>query len=142
MATRTYSSRNRKSFKSEVYPPSSPPSTLASSPPAPPVIVRPSKRPISDLMSYLGNENDTSPPQKRLKSLAKPSTAKTKSKSTDRVKNSTRKTLTQLHFNIDQSILRTCSLCHLSYTKGAPDDEALHRAHCSRVRQGMEWGRE
>lgn len=52
------------------------------------------------------------------------------------------RTLTQLHFNIDQSILRRCSLCDLSYTKGAPDDEALHKTHCTRVRQDMEWGRE
>ena len=141
MATRTYSSRNRKSFKSEAHPSSSPHSTLASSPPATPAIVRPSKRPISHLLSFLGNENDISPPLKRLKSLAKPTTAKTKSKSNGKVKNSTQNTLTQLHFNIDQPILRTCSLCDLSYTKGAPDDEVLHRTHCSRVRQGMEWGR-
>lgn len=52
------------------------------------------------------------------------------------------KTLTQLHFCIDQTILRTCSHCGLTYTKGAPDDEALHRAHCARVQKGMEWGRE
>lgn len=30
----------------------------------------------------------------------------------------------------------------MSYTRGAPDDEALHRAHCARVRRGLEWGRE
>lgn len=53
-----------------------------------------------------------------------------------------KKSLTQLHFCIDQSILRTCLRCNLSYTKGAPDDEALHRAHCTRVQKGMEWGRE
>ncbi|KAJ7771687.1 hypothetical protein B0H16DRAFT_1660670 [Mycena metata] len=52
------------------------------------------------------------------------------------------KTFTQLHFCIDQTILRTCALCGLSYTKGAPDDEALHKAHCARVQKGMEWGRE
>lgn len=38
--------------------------------------------------------------------------------------------------------MRTCALCDLSYTKGAPDDEALHKAHCARVLKGMEWGRE
>ncbi|KAG5220073.1 N-acetyltransferase ECO [Salix suchowensis] len=27
-------------------------------------------------------------------------------------------------------------------TKRAPDDEALHRAHCSRVQRGLEWGKE
>ena len=51
-------------------------------------------------------------------------------------------TLTQLHFALDGSVLRACSLCGLSYTKGAPDDEALHRSHCSRVQRGMEWGKE
>ncbi|KAJ7702301.1 hypothetical protein B0H17DRAFT_913019, partial [Mycena rosella] len=52
------------------------------------------------------------------------------------------KTFTQLHFCIDQTTLRTCPLCALSYTKGAPDDESLHKAHCARVQKGMEWGRE
>lgn len=52
------------------------------------------------------------------------------------------KVLTQLHFSVDTTILRTCPLCDLSYTKGAPDDEALHKAHCARVLKGMEWGRE
>jgi N-acetyltransferase len=33
-------------------------------------------------------------------------------------------------------------LCDLSYNKGAEDDEALHKTHCARVQQGMEWGRE
>lgn len=52
------------------------------------------------------------------------------------------KKLTQLHFNIDKTTLKTCPLCDLTYTKGAPDDEALHRTHCIRVRKGMEWGKE
>ncbi|KAJ4479469.1 hypothetical protein C8R41DRAFT_504066 [Lentinula lateritia] len=52
------------------------------------------------------------------------------------------KTLKQLHFCIDQSIVRTCAICKLSYTKGAEDDEDLHRAHCARVQRGMEWGKE
>ncbi|KAG5716850.1 N-acetyltransferase ECO1 [Termitomyces sp. T112] len=52
------------------------------------------------------------------------------------------KTLTQLHFTIDQTIFRACPRCGLSYTKGAPDDESLHRTHCSRIEKGMEWGRE
>ena len=54
-------------------------------------------------------------------------------------KSGQQKMLTQLHFNIDQPILQLCSL---SYTKGAPDDEALHRLHCTCIWQGMEWGRE
>ncbi|KAJ3762977.1 hypothetical protein EV360DRAFT_92097 [Lentinula raphanica] len=52
------------------------------------------------------------------------------------------KNLKQLHFCIDQSIVRTCKVCKLTYTKGAEDDEALHRAHCARVQRGMEWGKE
>ncbi|KIK63595.1 hypothetical protein GYMLUDRAFT_221764 [Collybiopsis luxurians FD-317 M1] len=51
-------------------------------------------------------------------------------------------TLKQLHFCIDQSVVKTCSLCQLAYTKGAEDDEALHRAHCAKVQRGMGWGRE
>ena len=38
--------------------------------------------------------------------------------------------------------MRKCPLCDLSYIKGAGDDEALHKTHCARVQQGMEWGRE
>ncbi|KAG8843105.1 hypothetical protein FRB96_004354 [Tulasnella sp. 330] len=49
--------------------------------------------------------------------------------------------LTQLHLSFTTSI-RTCSLCQLSYTRGAPDDERLHKTHCLRVTRGMEWGRE
>ena len=57
-------------------------------------------------------------------------------------KSKTPRTLTQLHFCVDQTILRACPLCDLTYTKGAPDDEVLHRAHCARVQKGMEWGRD
>ena len=57
-------------------------------------------------------------------------------------KQSEKRNLIQLHFCTDRPILRTCPLCSLSYTKGAPDDEALHIAHCARVQKGMEWGRE
>ncbi|ESK92893.1 hypothetical protein Moror_9049 [Moniliophthora roreri MCA 2997] len=52
------------------------------------------------------------------------------------------KTLTQLHFCIDQPVLRICSLCGMSYTKGAEDDESLHRTHCARIRKSMEWSKE
>ncbi|KAF5382146.1 hypothetical protein D9615_004240 [Tricholomella constricta] len=69
--------------------------------------------------------------------------AKTLSKSKENVKDgSKQKTLTQLHFCIDQTILRACPRCSLTYTKGAPDDESLHRTHCLRIQRGMEWGRE
>lgn len=49
--------------------------------------------------------------------------------------------LTQLHLSFTSSI-RTCSLCQLSYTRGAPDDERLHKAHCARMTRGMEWGKD
>ncbi|KAI6043137.1 hypothetical protein EDC04DRAFT_2654783, partial [Pisolithus marmoratus] len=58
------------------------------------------------------------------------------------LKPSQQKTLTQLHFVLESSVLRACTLCGLSYTRGAPADEALHRSHCGRVQRGMEWGRE
>ncbi|KAJ7632165.1 hypothetical protein FB45DRAFT_494837 [Roridomyces roridus] len=112
---RTYSSRNR--------------TTLPSSPPSSPSIDETRKRPLEDRAENL--------PPKRPRLLldkAKRPTAKSKQKA--------QTTLTQLHFCIDQTILRTCPLCSLSYTKGAPDDEALHKAHCARVQRGMEWGRE
>ena len=67
-----------------------------------------------------------------------PSTTKAKPK-TKPLQRNTQKTLTQLHFCIDKSTIRTCSLCDFTYTKGAPDDEAMHKAHCARVRQGMDW---
>ena len=121
---RTYSNRSRPSF------PSSPSSNLASSSP-PPVIIK-QKRPFEDAFA-----SSTAPP---LKKRAKPLTT-TKSNSKDELKPK-KKTLTQLHFCIETSILRTCPLCDLSYTKGAPGDEKLHRAHCSRIQKGMEWGRE
>ena len=52
------------------------------------------------------------------------------------------KNLTQLHFTLDSSILRTCPLCDLTYTKGAPEDETLHNSHCARVQRGMQWRRD
>ncbi|KAK0210243.1 hypothetical protein DFS33DRAFT_1250594 [Desarmillaria ectypa] len=113
---RTYSARRNR-----VHPPSSPLSGLSSSP-AP---TTSKKRPLQE------RANVSSPPAKRAKKeVSRPMTKPRQ------------KTLTQLHFCIDQSILRTCSICGLSYTKGVPDDEALHRAHCNRVQRGMEWGRE
>jgi N-acetyltransferase len=52
------------------------------------------------------------------------------------------KSLTQLHFALDSSILRTCPLCDLTYTKGAPEDETLHNSHCARIQRGMQWRRD
>ncbi|KAJ7261318.1 hypothetical protein B0H12DRAFT_1217783 [Mycena haematopus] len=129
---RTYSRANRTSLPS--LPPSSPSSTLSSSP----VPSQKRKRPLEERL-----ENFLAPAQKQARTslgsfIDKP---KLKAKQTERPKLKA-KTFTQLHFVTDQTTLRTCSLCALSYIKGAPDDEALHKAHCARVQKGMEWGRE
>ncbi|KAL0947427.1 hypothetical protein HGRIS_013539 [Hohenbuehelia grisea] len=123
---RTYGSRTTRPPPAI---PSSPPSDLSSSPAA---AARTRKRPLAEQPSF----TNLSPPPKRTK-LSEPTTKR-------RLKDAPKKqgTLTQLHFCIDTSILRTCPHCALSYTKGAPDDEALHRAHCARVQRGLEWGRE
>lgn len=89
------------------------------------------KRPLAELFS----SNIEQPPRK----LAKLSHASIRSKGK---KPEAKKAMAQLHFCVDTSILRTCPLCDLSYTRGAPDDESLHKAHCARVQKGMEWGRE
>lgn len=109
---RTYSSRSRLSLPSSS--PSSSPSTT--------------KR------KHFGEGAENEPPtKKRITNKTSPSERSTKSKQS---------VLRQLHFSIETSVLRTCTICGLSYTRGAPDDESLHRAHCSRVQRGMEWGRE
>ncbi|KAJ7684649.1 hypothetical protein DFH06DRAFT_1313050 [Mycena polygramma] len=124
---RTYSSSKRTSLPSL---PSSPPSSLSSSP----VAGEKRKRPLEEHL-----ENLLIPAPKHQRGFLE----KPKLKSKQNVKSKPKaKTFTQLHFCIDQTVLRTCPLCALSYTKGAPDDEALHKAHCARVQKGMEWGRE
>ena len=81
------------------------------------------KRPFTEILS------NVAPPKK------KASSSKLASKDN-------KKPLTQLHFSIDRSIVRSCSLCGLSYTQGAIGDESLHKTHCARIRKGMEWGKE
>lgn len=122
---RTYSSR-----VSRTAIPSSSPSPLES----PPAAKR--KRPLSDDPSL--QNTPTLKKQRKAKSI----TVKSAKKSAlgDKVKKERK--WTQLHFSLDTTVLRTCPLCDLSYTKGAPDDESLHRTHCIRVRRGLEWGRE
>lgn len=133
---RTYGSRNRHA----IAPPSSPASGLSSSPP-PSSVQRPSKRPFVEIETSKSKENV--PPAKRLKSCTNSTEMPTKgsSKSKGKAKGGQSK-LTQLHFSIDRSILRTCPKCDLTYTTGALDDETLHKSHCTRVQQGMDWGRE
>jgi len=50
--------------------------------------------------------------------------------------------LVQLHLALDQNPHRTCKLCSLTYTRGSPEDEALHKTHCDRVQKGLEWTRD
>ncbi|THH20350.1 hypothetical protein EW146_g963 [Bondarzewia mesenterica] len=96
------------------------------------------KRPLSEHLSF----TNTLPPKRpRLVPPSSSKDTKSKMKSKPR-KQPSQKSFTQLHFSLDTSILRTCSLCDLTYTKGAPDDESLHKAHCARVQRGMEWGKE
>ncbi|KAI0362323.1 hypothetical protein OH77DRAFT_1500041 [Trametes cingulata] len=120
---RTYSTRAAKTA-----PPSSPPSELTSPPP----LKR--KRPLTDRPP----EGNT--PAKKARRTPAASNSKGKGKAGDA--SSKQPKLTQLHFSLDTPVLRTCPLCDLSYTRGAPDDEALHKAHCARVQRGLEWGKE
>jgi len=114
---RTYRSRRNRN------PTSSPePASFSTKTPKRPL----EERPLASLTTNI-------PPPKR---------ARISENSTQCTPGKKQKTLTQLHFCIYQTILQTCILCGFTYTKGAPDDEALHRAHCVRVRKGMEWGKE
>lgn len=102
-----------------------------------PVSVLAQKRPLADLRSFFGTDRST----KRAKPTAHRKTAEL-SASSDSETPPAVSTLTQLHFISSKPTLVTCKLCDLSYTRGAPEDEELHRAHCSRVVRGMEWPRE
>ncbi|KAH9477964.1 N-acetyltransferase ECO1 [Psilocybe cubensis] len=140
---RTYGSRNQN-LKHRT-PHSSSTSALTSSPPSTPPPSRSSKRGFAETLST--EEKKTKAPlfspYKKTKHVGTSTTLKSKSKPPPKsTKKSDQKTLTQLHFNIDRSVLRKCPLCDLSYIKGALDDEALHKAHCLRVQQELEWGRE
>ncbi|KAF7984983.1 hypothetical protein HWV62_9948 [Athelia sp. TMB] len=126
--TKTYGSRPRAPV------PSSPPSGLSSSP-----VRSPTKKTLKRTCDSLDLE---APPKKRTHFLSAGSSKPKPKTKTKPLQPTKQKTLTQLHFSLDASILRTCPSCDLSYTKGAPDDEALHKAHCARVLKGMEWGRE
>ncbi|EIW60066.1 uncharacterized protein TRAVEDRAFT_164517 [Trametes versicolor FP-101664 SS1] len=122
---RTYSTRAAKPA-----PPSSPPSELTSPPP----LKR--KRPLADRLT------GTNTPSKKPRRALGASTSKAKAGDTSAATKPKQGKLTQLHFSLDTPTLRTCPLCDLSYTRGAPDDETLHKAHCARVQRGLEWGRE
>lgn len=131
---RTYSRRNRSTLSSSSPPPEDPapePSTSSpsSTPPSSPI----PKRSLSDALIFR-------PPAKRPR-LSQPNANKTKpsTPSSKWKANPKKQPLIQLHFSIDASVLRKCPICDLSYTKGAQDDEALHKSHCARVQRGLEW---
>ena len=117
--------------------PSSPTSELTSPPPT-----TKRKRPLTDRPTE--QNTPTKKPRRAPKGASFSISAA--SSSTARGKNAAppakQAKLTQLHFALDTPTLRTCPLCDLSYTRGAPDDEALHKAHCARVQRGLEWGKE
>jgi hypothetical protein len=135
-------SRNTRIYTRTRAPAAVPPSPtssqtdLASSPPC-----SPRKRPFSGLSSI----ND-SPSAKRRKTgvalAAKSPSAKSTTNRTPSKPLKKQRTLTQLHLLPDQSVMRECKECGLSYTHAATEDERIHKAHCIRVRKGMEWGRE
>ncbi|KAF8604638.1 hypothetical protein BDV93DRAFT_543963 [Ceratobasidium sp. AG-I] len=102
-----------------------------------PVSTLSQKRPLADLRSFFETDRST----KRTKSTAHRKTTGL-STSSDSEAPPTVQTLTQLHFISSKPTLVTCKLCDLSYTRGAPEDEELHRTHCSRIVRGMEWSRE
>ncbi|KIP08168.1 hypothetical protein PHLGIDRAFT_104748 [Phlebiopsis gigantea 11061_1 CR5-6] len=163
---RTYGSRPTRT--APLLPPSSPPSALSSSPHRGgddehdddgengrgslselkrkrphlddwPVNAPPAKRPLS-LRAASGKAAPTAPfPSSRDSKARGNPKPKKGAKEPENLK---QKQLTQLHFALDTTVLRTCAVCSLTYTRAAPDDESLHRAHCARVQRGMEWGKE
>lgn len=82
-------------------------------------------------LKSLGNQS--------LKSRKKSAKPKLERKGKEPMKGGT--TLTQLFFDV-QSTTKSCHLCGLSYTAGVPDDERLHKRHCSRVNKGLQWTKE
>ncbi|KAG5635920.1 hypothetical protein H0H81_009661 [Sphagnurus paluster] len=121
---RTYGSKRGSTFRSKSsLIPSSPVSDESS----------PKRKRVLQEHSNLTDDN-LQPTPKRARTLSRAKENKKEIKK--------QKTLTQLHFCIDQTTLRSCTRCGLSYTKGAPDDESLHRTQCLRIQKGMEWGRE
>jgi N-acetyltransferase len=101
------------------------------------------KRPLAERLAF----HNTPQPLKRARTIASSSTSISKDKPKNKHKYKSKedrppKTLTQLHFTLDSSVLRTCPLCDLTYTKGAPEDETLHNSHCTRVQRGMQWRRD
>ncbi|KAG8746539.1 hypothetical protein FRC10_004673 [Ceratobasidium sp. 414] len=148
---RTYGSRTTRardtlsfsdaSISSDV---SSPPRATVSSPlPEVPrassaTLLARKRPPGADLRSFFETERST----KKLKSSSSSRRGSAATTSNSESFAAPAPALTQLHFITSKPIMVTCKLCDLSYTRGAPEDEELHRAHCLRVIRGMEWSRE
>ncbi|KAI0306538.1 hypothetical protein B0F90DRAFT_1623082 [Multifurca ochricompacta] len=101
------------------------------------------KRPLSERLSFHNTPQHLK--RARTTTSTSSSTPATKHKKKHKYKSKedrAPKNLTQLHFTLDSSVLRTCPLCDLTYTKGAPEDETLHSSHCARVQRGMQWRRD
>ncbi|EJD53289.1 hypothetical protein AURDEDRAFT_81654 [Auricularia subglabra TFB-10046 SS5] len=71
-------------------------------------------------------------PPSKLQTRKKPATASAKAKPA----------LTQMHLAFNNNPVKPCKTCGLTYTRGASEDEALHKTHCARVQRGLDWGRD
>src|SRR6266702_307696 len=100
------------------------------------------KRPLAERLSFHNTPQSLQTSRVIPSGPARVSKSKTKHNPKRSKEDRPPKNLTQLHFTLDSSILRTCPLCDLTYTKGAPEDETLHNSHCARVQRGMQWRRD
>ncbi|CCA67508.1 hypothetical protein PIIN_01337 [Serendipita indica DSM 11827] len=111
---------------------------------APEIVVEPlpaiGKRP-RDWTEDEGESASRHHASKRPKSL--PEDTKRVGKASLTISGQTRRPLRQLVLGFStKPAFTSCSLCKLSYTRGSPEDELLHKTHCDRVRRGGEWTRE
>lgn len=91
------------------------------------------------------DDEENRPAKRKHQATAEAKTQVTNAKveATKRIKKLERKPLTQLFLTFSSKpSLISCPLCALSFTRGSPEDEELHKRHCKAVVQGMEWGRE
>lgn len=89
---------------------------------------RPTPAPARKRKAEDGDGNGPSSLQPR----KKPATASAKAKPA----------LTQMHLAFNNNPVKPCKTCGLTYTRGAAEDEALHKTHCARVQRGLDWGRD
>ena len=116
---------------------------VSSSSPASPVLLSPAHA-TGKRAREENDDGENIHPAKRQNTTVKTlSTITNKNKRTPPSRKPHRKPFTQLQLALStQPAFRSCGLCGLSYTRGTPEDESLHRSHCARVTKGMEWGRE